>query len=219
MSGNPSSPVFPLQKNCQAPSPCAKLQPTQTKPLPPREIFQRIADELWSNTYNLNRTQNQSFPKGTRMHESVYPLCRHTKTNGRLCQSPARPPDSSNQHGFCTRSGSNPFIWAILGQKARGGGGGVLRIVSRRVAVVLFSPPGSHHANASTNTADHPRLRSAVDSVRRSAAAPLEPISRSPPGKSDRRWSHGRFRNVVCSYLDSVPQRRRSPAPPHLRRR
>jgi hypothetical protein len=23
------------------------------------------------------------------MHESVYPLCRHTKTNGRLCQSPA----------------------------------------------------------------------------------------------------------------------------------
>ena len=23
------------------------------------------------------------------MHESAYPLCRHTKTNGRLCQSPA----------------------------------------------------------------------------------------------------------------------------------
>src|ERR1039458_1522279 len=77
-------PFFPLQKNCQAPSPCAKLQPTQTKPLPPQTIFQRIADELWSNTYNLNRTQNQSFPNGTRMHESAYPLRRRTRIDGPL---------------------------------------------------------------------------------------------------------------------------------------
>jgi hypothetical protein len=89
MSGNPSSPVFPLQKNCQAPSPCAKLQPTQTKPLPPREIFQRIADELWSNTYNLNRTQFRAF---RREPECSNPPTRSAATPRPTAASPvARP--------------------------------------------------------------------------------------------------------------------------------